>query len=314
MSGVLARSTLTAFRSLRTPLLCTKSPTSAARCFSALPSRLEASTEARNDDAHGSVRDLMSLKGKTVVVTGGGRGIGFSICRAVAEMGGNVAILDMLDKPDPEVKSLAGDFGIETHYIKADVTKEDSLTKAFDEVASTFGKIDGLVTAAGIVIDKPFFDHKWAETERIQQVNSIGTFFSAQLAAKQMAKQGHGGSIVLIASICSHQAIPGQRLAAYNMSKGGVRILGTALAVELAPEQIRVNSISPGYIMTPMTKGLEEQYPHLIDLFHSAPPLKRMGRRRDIVGAAIYCLRDASLYTTGADIPITGGLHSGRIV
>lgn len=128
-----------------------------------------------------------------------------------------------------------------------------------------------------------------------------------------MLKQGSPGSIVLIASICAHQVAPGHLLSGYHASKGAVLMLGRGLAAELAPHKIRVNSISPGYIDSDMTRNLRKQHPHLVEIMHKTPPMKRIGNPNDLTGAAIYLLSDASSYTTGTDILITGGLHAGRI-
>lgn len=141
----------------------------------------------------------------------------------------------------------------------------------------------------------------------------LGTFFATQLAVKQMLKQGTPGSIVLIASICAHQVVPGHTLTGYHASKGGVLMLSKALAVELAPMGIRCNSISPGYIESDMTRTLKSQFPHLVEIMNRTPPMKRIGNTDDLTGAAIYLLSDASAYTTGSDILVTGGLHVGRI-
>jgi NAD(P)-dependent dehydrogenase (short-subunit alcohol dehydrogenase family) len=128
-----------------------------------------------------------------------------------------------------------------------------------------------------------------------------------------MRDQGSGGSLVLIASIASHMALPLQRLPMYGATKGAVRVMMTQLAVELAPLNIRVNTISPGFIRTDMTELCAVQQPELYSVFSSAPPLGRIGETSDITGAVNYLLSDASAYTTGADIPITGGLIGGRI-
>jgi len=141
----------------------------------------------------------------------------------------------------------------------------------------------------------------------------MGTFFSTQLAARQMQSQSTGGSVVLIASVASHCAIPSQHLAMYGASKGAVRILCQHLAVELAPYNIRVNTISPGYIATDLTKVLGVKHPELLSVFNSAAPIQRMGDRRDLKGIVACLLSDASAYVTGADVLVTGGLHSGRI-
>ena len=142
-------------------------------------------------------------------------------------------------------------------------------------------------------------------------INLAGTYFSAQLATKQMIAQGTGGSIVLVASVASYIYVPGHNLSAYSATKGAVRMLGKALAVELAPHGIRTNSISPGYIESAMTRELRVQYPHLVDIMQNTPPMRRIGNRNDLTGAVVYLLSDASSYTTGTDIQITGGLHAG---
>lgn len=161
----------------------------------------------------------------------------------------------------------------------------------------------------------------------------MGTFFAAQLAARQMVAQKTAGSIVFIASIAAHHAVPSQRLAGCSCSKGAVKSLMQQLSVELAPYQIRVNSISPGYvyniptsfndqylimlcfsyISTDMTADLGVQYPEIIALFEKEPPLKRMGDRRDLKTPVILLLSEAGAYTTGSDLLITGGLHLGKI-
>lgn len=141
----------------------------------------------------------------------------------------------------------------------------------------------------------------------------MGTFLSAQLAAKHMQSQNSGGSIVMIASIAARAAIPSQRLSIYGASKGAVRALGRQLAVELSPRGIRVNTISPGYIATEMTQGLALTNPELWTVFNQAAPMQRIGDRADLKTAVAYLLSDAAAYTTGSDLLVTGGLHAGRL-
>ena len=135
-----------------------------------------------------------------------------------------------------------------------------------------------------------------------------------QLAAKQMVKQGTGGSMVLLSSQVAHVAIPGHRMAAYNMSKGGVAMLAKALAVELAPHNIRVNTISPGFVDSDMLQRVKAaKKPHEAQMMEISPPMKRLSNANDLTGAILYLLSDAARFTTAADIPITGGLHAGTI-
>ena len=121
-----------------------------------------------------------SLKGRNYIVTGGGQGIGFTIAKAIAEFGGNVAIVDLRSEPVPEYKQLAADFKVRTEYYQCDVSSEESLKSAFEKVFADFKQIHGLVTSAGIAIDKPFVEQTWQEAEKIQHVNVLGTFFATQ--------------------------------------------------------------------------------------------------------------------------------------
>lgn len=113
----------------------------------------------------------------------------------------------------------------------------------------------------------------------------------------------------MVASIAAHCAIPAQRVSIYGASKGAIRLLGKTLAVEMAPFNIRVNTISPGFIATSMSK----QFTEIQSVFQTTPPLGRKGRPDDLALAVAYLLSDGAGYTTGADIAVTGGLHNGRI-
>ncbi|KAK5094984.1 hypothetical protein LTS08_008380 [Lithohypha guttulata] len=260
------------------------------------------------------IRPAFDLKGRNFIVTGGAQGIGFAAARAICEMGGNVAVLDIQEKPVDEFDTLSSHFGAKTFYVQADVVNEESLNRGFAQAVEHLGTVDGLVPAAGIAIDKPFVDQTWDEFTRIQEINCRGLFFSCQLAAKQMIKQGSGGSMVLLASQTAHCAIPGHRMAAYNMSKGGVFMLSKALAVELAPHNIRVNTISPGFVDSEMLQRVKAaKIPREAQQMEISPPMKRLSNANDLTGAIVYLLSDAARFTTAADIPITGGLHAGTI-
>ncbi|KAH7253771.1 uncharacterized protein BKA55DRAFT_642296 [Fusarium redolens] len=265
-------------------------------------------------DALHDVRPMFELRGRNYIVTGGAQGIGFACTRAICEMGGNVAVLDIQKEPTAEFDTLSAKFSAKTVYIQTDVTSQESINAAFDKVLKEFETIDGVVPAAGIAIDKPFVDQTWEEFTRIQDINVRGTFFVAQLAARQMIKQGTGGSMVLLASQSAHIGLPGYRMAAYNASKGGILMLSKALAVELAPKGIRVNTISPGFVDSEMTRTVRElKSKREGEQMWLAPPNQRLSTQNDLTGAVIYLLSDAARHTTAADIPITGGLHAGTI-
>lgn len=144
--------------------------------------------EVLHDGDLRSVRAMFNLKDRNYIVTGGARGIGYSITRAIAEMGGNVAVLDISNSPVKDFSSLQAEFGVKARYIKTDVTSEESLTSAFEQSIAEFGSLDGWyvlpfsapnlvnrlmdsVTAAGIVLDKPFVQQTWKEVSKIQEIN-----------------------------------------------------------------------------------------------------------------------------------------------
>lgn len=271
------------------------------------------STPFRRDDiSEVKVTDRLSMKDKNVLITGGARGIGFAIAKAVAQLGGNVAVIDYQEKPIQEFSSLKDRYGIDTFYTQADVTQKQSLDAAFEKAVKAQGAFHGCVPAAGIALDKPIRDTTWDEAKRVLDVNVMGTFWTTKLTADHMREHRAGGSIVMIASIAAQGfKVPNQELSIYNMSKAAVKGLAGPLAVELSGDGIRVNTISPGVILSPMTKALEQENPQLLKMFEQSIPLKRLGVPQDLTPAVTYLLSDASSYTTGADFLITGGIHAG---
>ncbi|PGH09119.1 hypothetical protein GX51_00873 [Blastomyces parvus] len=274
-----------------------------------LGSKREASTSTKQPVNLGaSIASKLSLDGKVTVITGGTRGVGLALAEATAGLGSEVALLDIME-PQVDINKLQSQYGKRIKYFKADVTQKGSLENAFSAATKEFGHIDNCVTAAGLALDKPFLEYGWEESRRVLDINVIGSFFSAQLAARQMMQQGTGGSIVMISSMAGHCAMPSQRVSMYGASKAAINLLGKSLGVEMAPHNIRVNTLSPGYIATEMTGGLTE----LEETVNRIPPLGRIGQQDDLTMAVAYLLSEGASYTTGADIPVTGGLHNGRI-
>ena len=269
----------------------------------------------RNDPAASlKVTDRLSLKDKTIVVTGGGRGIGLAISKSIAQLGGNIAVLDALPEPAQEFHSIASENGVRTSYQRVDVTVQSSLEAGLERIVQEAGEggIQGCVTAAGITLERPFADHTWDECRRMLDVNVLGTFWAAKLAADAMKARGQGGSIVMIASIAAQGVmVPLQSLSMYNMSKAAVKGLVGPLAVELGESGIRVNSISPGVIDSQMTRDNAVKFPRLTDMYHNSPPVRRIGQPSDLTPLVALLLSDAGGFTTGADFVVTGGLHAG---
>ncbi|KAE8423569.1 hypothetical protein BDV36DRAFT_306086 [Aspergillus pseudocaelatus] len=259
-----------------------------------------------------NVLNLFSLEGRTIVITGGGRGIGLAMGFAVAEAGGNVAIIDSSPEPHPHFEKLQDNYGVKVEIYQSDVTIFDVLKDTFAQIILDFGRIDGLVTAAGVCADQPFIERSPESVARTMNINVLGTYYAGQLAVAQMQLQGEGGSLVFIASIAGYVASDGQTTSDYCASKGAVHSLARELGVELAKDQIRVNTISPGYILTDMTLDLMNRQPNLRKIMTHSPPLQRIGNRSDLKGAVVYLLSAASAYQTSSDILITGGIHAGR--
>jgi len=256
--------------------------------------------------------DLLTLKNKVTVLTGAGRGIGLSLARVAAELGSDVALLDVLPNPPEDIKELEERFWIRAKYYQADVTNLPQLTEVVDKIKTEFGQINNCVSAAGICIDKPFLDHTWDDSVRTVNVNILGSFFIAQLTAKAMKEQKSGGSIVLVSSSASHIYTTSRCMSIYSASKGAISALTTNLAVELAEHDIRVNAIAPGFIATEMVVDQASTDPQLWIDFNEAIPLKRMGRREDLKGVVALLLSPASSFITGGEYAVDGGMTCGR--
>jgi sorbose reductase len=292
------------------------SPPSNARHAAVVKNRPFTSTPPLKSDPAASLKitDRLSLAKKTIVVTGGGRGIGLAISKAIAQLGGNVAVLDALAEPDPGFHAISSDHNVRTSYQSVDVSVQSSLEAGFEKIVEEAGEggIQGCVTAAGITLERAFEEHTWEECQAMLSVNVLGTFWAAKLAASAMKSRGEGGSIVLIASIAAQGVVvPLQSLSMYNMSKAAVKGLVGPLAVELGEAGIRVNSISPGVIDSQMTRDNAVKFPRLTDMYHHSPPVRRIGQASDLTPLVALLLSEAGGFMTGGDYVVTGGLHAG---
>ncbi|KAF9895261.1 hypothetical protein FE257_000163 [Aspergillus nanangensis] len=246
-----------------------------------------------------------SLQGRTALVTGGARGCGLAFARGLAEAGANVAIFDVID-PEAGFHAIEKDCGVRTASYKVDVSSKESLESGFTQFQSDFNNaLDICVPCAGINRHLSFLEFTYEEHEKLLGVNVMGLYFTAQLAAKQMIANGtKHGSIVLVASMASHIAVRDQLCSAYCGSKGAVRAMCPAIAKEMTPYGIRVNTISPGYVRTEMTAA----FPHLLEKWKSEAISGRVGEPEDIMGGVVFLASDASLFMTGQDLVVDGGV------
>ncbi|OBK15847.1 SDR family oxidoreductase [Mycobacterium asiaticum] len=250
-----------------------------------------------------SVLDLFDLHGKTALVTGASSGIGKRVALAYAEAGAEVAVaarhLDALTALADEIGTAGG----RAVPISCDVTRPDQVTTMVDVVTAELGGIDIAVCNAGIVSDTPMLEMSLEEFERIQNTNVTGVFLTAQACARAMISQGRGGSIITTASMSGHIINIPQQVGHYCTSKAAVVHLTKAMAVEFAPHNIRVNSVSPGYILTELVEPLAEYHRQ----WEPKIPMGRIGRPEELTGLYLYLASAASSYMTGSDVVIDGG-------
>jgi NAD(P)-dependent dehydrogenase (short-subunit alcohol dehydrogenase family) len=252
---------------------------------------------------------MSRLAGKTAVVTGGAVGIGRACVIRMAEEGARVAILDLLET---EGKALAADLTAAGHkaaFWAVDVADEAAMQVTIDAAAARFGGLHVLVNNAGISgSPKPTDQVTEAEWDRVQAVNVKGVFFGTKHAIPHL-RAAKKGSIINLSSIAGLIGIGG--IAPYHASKGAVRLMTKNDAITYAPEQIRVNSIHPGYIWTPMVenhlRATSDDLEAAKAAAGSAHPVGHMGEPDDIAWAVVYLASDEAKFVTGAEIVIDGG-------
>lgn len=248
-----------------------------------------------------NILEKFSLKGKKVLVTGGAQGIGLNYAVAAAGAGADVVLADRNGtKAKEEAGKLSLAYEIEAAGIEVDVTSQGQVEEMCSFMAEKMGSIDVAFCNAGISINIPAEEMTLEQWRNVIDINLTGVFLTATAAGRYMIRQG-GGSIINTASMSGHIVNIPQPQAAYNASKAGVIMLTKSLAVEWAGKNVRVNSISPGYIMTDLIKGHE-----LIPVWTGLSPLERMGRPEELQGVALYLASDAGTFTTGADFVVDG--------
>ncbi|KAF2110167.1 hypothetical protein BDV96DRAFT_501551 [Lophiotrema nucula] len=254
-----------------------------------------------------------SLSKKVVLVSGAGRGLGLTQAEALLEAGATVYALDRLAVPAPDFDIIAkraeSELGTSLHYRQIDVRDVHNLNKIIEEIAEKEGRMDGLIAAAGIQQETPALEYTAEDANRMFEINITGVFMTSQAVAKQMIKFGNGGSIVMIASMSATIANRGLICPAYNASKAGVVQLGRNLASEWGQYGIRVNTISPGYIVTAMVEELFKQFPERRRDWPTQNMLGRLSAPGEYRGAAVFLISDASSFMTAADLRMDGG-HS----
>lgn len=222
---------------------------------------------------------------------------------------------DWLPQPDPEFKlaqaRAPGTYGGSLHYNVLDVRDTQHLDETISQIASTYGRLDGLVAAAGIQQTTAAIEYSVDDVRKMLDVNYTGVFMTATACARQMIKHGtgRGGAMVLVGSISGMVANKGLISPVYNSSKAAVIQLGRNLAMEWGPQGIRVNTLCPGHVLTPMVQHHFDEEPELQRLWEKENMLGRLGRPEEFRGPVLFLLSPASAFMTGATLVVDGG-HS----
>ena len=251
------------------------------------------------------------LEGKVAMITGGASGIGAESARLFAEHGAAVAVADINDNLGPLVVRQIEEAGGAACYVHLDTVDENQWREAVKSVLDRFGRLDIMLNAAGVSGRMPdgsaaprIGEADLANWNRVMDVNSTGVFLGTKHAIEAMRASG-GGSIINISSI--YGIVGSVHNAAYHASKGAVRTLSKSAAAQYATEGIRVNSVHPGFVDTPMTETVHSS-PELARPRLDQTPMGRFGQPADIANGCLFLASDESGWMTGAELVIDGGM------
>jgi NAD(P)-dependent dehydrogenase (short-subunit alcohol dehydrogenase family) len=255
------------------------------------------------------IKNLFDLRGKVAIVTGGSGGFGRAAAIGLAVHGADVAVtsrtLSSLEETAGEIRKQ----GKKALPISCDVTDPKSVEQMVNQTVKEFGKINILITSAGIAMRSPAEDFPIEDWQKVMDTNVKGTFLCCQAAARVMIKQGGGGKVITVSSIRGLLGHPGG-YAAYGTSKGAVHLLTRQLAIEWAKYKINVNSIAPCIFWTPLTAPILNDE-KLYNIFMSRIPWGRAAEPEDFIGALVFLASEASEFITGDILYVDGGSTAG---
>jgi len=248
---------------------------------------------------------MKRVEKKVAIVTGGALGIGRETCILLAKEGAKVAITDVLDDKGQKLAEEINKSGGVAKFWHLDVSDEKEVEKVYSEVFKEFGRLDATVNNAGISgADKPTHELTENEWDATMNVNVKGVFFCTKHAIPYMQKSG-GGSIVNLSSI--YGLVGAGDIPAYHASKGAVRLMAKNDALIYAKDNIRVNSVHPGFIWTPLVDAMGKDTPGFREHLDSLHPIGHIGEEIDIAYGILYLVSDESKFVTGSELVIDGG-------
>ena len=248
----------------------------------------------------------MRLDGQVAVVTGGAQGIGYATALSLASAGARVVVVDLDGSASTKAAADIVAAGGYAWSHSANVANEDSVEALFEEVARREGRVDILINNAGIAIRRPAVELAIADWEKVVAVNMTGAFLCSRSAARHMIRSDRGGAIVNVASIMGLSGGGLYPNISYQTTKGAIVNMTRALAIEWAPQKIRVNAVAPTYVRTQLTAPLFEN-PDMLAKIEAMTPLRRLAVPEDIAIAIVFLASAAAAMITGHVLPVDGG-------
>ncbi len=245
---------------------------------------------------------MKQFQDKVVVITGGASGLGFACAQAFAEEGAKIVLADLNEQRGQEAANELAAGGTKAIFVKTNVTVEEDVEQMINKAVEEFGSVDVVFASAGVAAGGPAGELSSKDWNFVLDINLDGVFLTNKYAINQMLKQDNGGAIVNAGSI--HSLVAQQNIPAYCASKGGVLMLSRSCAVDYASKNIRVNTVCPGYIETPLLKSVPSEQKEYLASLH---PIGRMGRPEEVAEVVLFLASDDASFVNGAYLTVDGG-------